>query len=71
MRSRPSVYDLQQIKGRRKLLELQVDCGLEAPAAEQAVIGIFSCEFDAALATRRNASGFKEVHNARTREAEK
>jgi 3-methyl-2-oxobutanoate hydroxymethyltransferase len=53
MKGRPSVYDLQLLKGRRKLMELHVDCDLEAVAAEPAGIDIFSCEFDATLAPVR------------------
>lgn len=56
MKKKLSVYDLQQLKGKRKLLELHVDNELEAAAAEQAGIDIFSCEFDHTLAPIRAAA---------------
>jgi 3-methyl-2-oxobutanoate hydroxymethyltransferase len=56
MKHRPSVCDLQQLKGKRKLLELHVDNELEAAAAEQAGIDIFSCEADHTLAPIRSAA---------------
>lgn len=56
MIGRPSVYDLQQLKGKRKLLELHIDNELEASAAEQAGIDMFSCEADHTLGPIRAAA---------------
>ena len=56
MKKRPTVYDLQQLKGKRKFLELHVDNELEAAAAEEAGIDIFSCEADHTLAPIRAAA---------------
>jgi 3-methyl-2-oxobutanoate hydroxymethyltransferase len=53
---KPSVYDLLQLKGKRKFLELHVDNDLEAAAAEEAGIDIFTCEVDANLPLIRAAA---------------
>jgi 3-methyl-2-oxobutanoate hydroxymethyltransferase len=44
VKRKPSVYDLLQLKGKKKFLELHVDDDLEAAAAEEAGIDIFTCE---------------------------
>jgi 3-methyl-2-oxobutanoate hydroxymethyltransferase len=46
MSKRPSVYDLQSQKGRRKWLQMHVDTPAEAAAALEAGIVILSCEPD-------------------------
>jgi 3-methyl-2-oxobutanoate hydroxymethyltransferase len=43
---KPSVYDLLQQKGKLKFLEMHVDDELEAAAAEEAGIDMFTCEVD-------------------------
>jgi 3-methyl-2-oxobutanoate hydroxymethyltransferase len=58
MRKKPSTYDLLKLKGKRKLLELHVDNGLEAAAAEEAGIDIFTCEVDAKLPLIRAGAPF-------------
>jgi 3-methyl-2-oxobutanoate hydroxymethyltransferase len=56
MRKKPSVYDLLQLKGTRQLLELHVDNDLEAAAAEEAGVDMFTCEVDAKLPLIRSAA---------------
>src|SRR5260370_11673527 len=58
MRKKPSAYDLLKLKGKRKLLELHVDNGLEATAAEEARIDIFTCEVNAKLPMIRAGAPF-------------
>ncbi len=53
---RPTVYDLLQQKGKRKLLELHVDDALEAAAAQEAGIDILTCEVDGYLPAIRQAA---------------
>jgi 3-methyl-2-oxobutanoate hydroxymethyltransferase len=53
---RPSVYDLLQLKGTRKFLEMHVDNELEAAAAEAAGIDILTCEVDENLPLIRKAA---------------
>lgn len=56
MRRKPSVHDLLQLKGKHKFLELHVDNDLEAAAAEQGGIDIFTCEVDPKLPLIRAAA---------------
>ncbi|MER9234590.1 3-methyl-2-oxobutanoate hydroxymethyltransferase [Mesorhizobium sp. M0622] len=53
---RPSVYDLLQQKGTRKFLEMHIDDELEAAAAEEAGIDIFTCEVGDMLSRIRAAA---------------
>jgi 3-methyl-2-oxobutanoate hydroxymethyltransferase len=55
-RKKLSVYDLLQQKGTRKFLEMHVDDELEAAAAEEAGIDIFTCEVDHKLPRIRAAA---------------
>lgn len=55
-RIRPTVYDLQQCKGRRKLLEMHVDDALEAAAADEAGIDVLTCEVELQLSEIRAAA---------------
>lgn len=52
----PTVYDLQQQKGRRKWLQVHVDSPQEAAAAVEAGILILSCEPDLQLEAIRRAA---------------
>ncbi len=56
MRKKPSVYDLLQLKGKKKFLELHVDDEHEAAAAEEAGIDIFTCEVGEMLPRIRAAA---------------
>jgi 3-methyl-2-oxobutanoate hydroxymethyltransferase len=56
MTRRPTVYDLQGQKGRRKWVQLHVDNAAEAAAAHAAGIAILSCEADATLPAIRAAA---------------
>jgi len=56
MPGKPTVYDLQSAKGRRKWLQLHVDSGQEAAAAIEAGIVILSCEPDHTLEPIRAAA---------------
>lgn len=56
VRKKPSVYDLLQQKGTRKFLEMHVDDELEAAAAEEADIDIFTCEVGEMLPRIRAAA---------------
>lgn len=56
MKKRPSVYDLHQMKGKKKFLQLHVDDAEEAGAAEAAGIEILSCESDQTLVAIRAAA---------------
>jgi 3-methyl-2-oxobutanoate hydroxymethyltransferase len=58
VRKKPSVYDLQQTKGKRQLLELHVDDEHEAAAAEEAGIDMFTCEVDAKLPRIRTGAPY-------------
>ena len=53
---RPSVYDLQRTKGKRQLLEMHVDDELEAIAAEEAGMDMFTLEVDHMLPRIRAAA---------------
>ncbi len=48
-----SVYDLQQLKGKRCLTHIHVESPEEAAAAEAAGIDLLSCSFDSAAAQAR------------------
>ena len=56
MKKRPTVYDLHQLKGTRKFLQLHVDNAFEAEAAEIAGIEVLSCEADHTLLGIRAAA---------------
>jgi len=51
-----TVYDLLQLKGKRKFLEMHIDDELEAAAAEEAGIHILTCEIDEKLPLIRKAA---------------
>jgi 3-methyl-2-oxobutanoate hydroxymethyltransferase len=55
MKNRLSVYDLLQMKGKRKFLQIHVDNDLEAAAAAEAGIDIISCDSDQKLTAIRAA----------------
>jgi 3-methyl-2-oxobutanoate hydroxymethyltransferase len=55
-RASPTVHDLRQWKGRRKLLEMHVDDELEAAAADAAGIDILTCEVEERLPQIRAAA---------------
>src|ERR1043166_6225308 len=52
-RKKYSVYDLQQLKGKRCLTHLHVKSAEEAAAAEQAGVDLMSCSFDTPEAQSR------------------
>jgi 3-methyl-2-oxobutanoate hydroxymethyltransferase len=52
-RKKYSVYDLQQLKGKRCLTHLHVKSPEEAAAAEQAGVDLMSCSFDSPAAQAR------------------
>jgi 3-methyl-2-oxobutanoate hydroxymethyltransferase len=56
MKTKPSVYDLLQLKGKRKLLELHVDNPEEAAAAEEVGIDILTSEANEKLPAIRAAA---------------
>jgi 3-methyl-2-oxobutanoate hydroxymethyltransferase len=56
MRRKPSVHDILQLKGKRKLIELHVDNPEEAAAAEEAGIDILTSEANEKLPAIRAAA---------------
>jgi 3-methyl-2-oxobutanoate hydroxymethyltransferase len=56
MPQRPSVYDLLQLKGKRRLLTMHVDSAAEAAAASAAGIDMLTCEVDDLLPKIREAA---------------
>ena len=52
-RKKYSVYDLQQLKGKRCLTHIHVKSAQEAAAAEQAGVDLMSCSFDSPEAQAR------------------
>lgn len=52
-RKRYTVYDLQQLKGRRVLTHIHVKSPEEAAAAEEAGVDLMSCSFDSPAAQAR------------------
>src|SRR5215204_6669072 len=56
MKKKPSVYDLLQLKGKRKLVQLHVDNSEEAAAAEEAGIDILTSEANEKLPAIRAAA---------------
>src|SRR5215212_8196107 len=52
-RKKYTVYDLQQLKGKRVLTHIHVKSPKEAAAAEQAGVDLLSCSFDSLEAEAR------------------
>jgi len=52
-RKRYTVYDLQQLKGKRCLTHIHVKSPQEAAAADQAGVDLMSCSFDSPEAQAR------------------